>query len=131
MSEVSHEAFDCVECGRHVLRFAPAPDVKLCANCVSMPGWFEDPEVCALFDPDYARLLDQQVQARRAEVRRRVEEHLGQTVICTRCGAQLATFGERCAAALDEACPGFQAIERVRAPIVAEVYGFAPAERGR
>lgn len=36
------------------------------------------------------------------------------SVICDRCGATLETYGERCSAALDDPCPGFLAIERIR-----------------
>lgn len=40
------------------------------------------------------------------------EAVLGRSVICDRCGATLATYADRCSARLDDACPGFIAIER-------------------
>lgn len=36
---------------------------------------------------------------------------LGDSVICDRCDATLPTYADKCSAALDDACPGFQAIE--------------------
>lgn len=52
MSEACVE-FDCVECGTHVVvvgstKFA-AP--KLCAHCLFTPGWFNDPKLRRLWDP--------------------------------------------------------------------------------
>lgn len=42
-----------------------------------------------------------------------VEDTLGMDQeICTRCGATLRTYHERCPADLTERCPGFQSIER-------------------
>jgi len=43
---------------------------------------------------------------------KRVEEKLGSAIICDRCGATLDTFNEACTADLDDACPGFNAIEK-------------------
>ena len=40
-----------------------------------------------------------------------VERKLGAGAICSRCGATLASYGEKCSASLAEACPGFVAIE--------------------
>lgn len=55
----------------------------------------------------------------RARERRRnaaVDRELGDgRVICTRCGATLASFGTACTAALDDACQGYLVIEQVRA----------------
>jgi hypothetical protein len=57
-----HE-FDCLECGRHIVRFAPADAglaprfraadkaPELCAHCLFLPGWREDPRLVAIFDP--------------------------------------------------------------------------------
>jgi len=47
------EEFYCVECGRHIVRFHNSWDVKLCVECVYIPGWFQDPKLCAIFDPSY------------------------------------------------------------------------------
>jgi hypothetical protein len=40
------------------------------------------------------------------------EAVLGDAVICDRCGATMATYADDCSAPLDEACPGFLAIEQ-------------------
>lgn len=51
--------FDCVGCGRHIVSFgnltlsAAHPDT--CAACWSIPGWFNDPEVARILDPDNTR----------------------------------------------------------------------------
>lgn len=39
------------------------------------------------------------------------EAVLGEEVICRRCGATMQTYAVACAAALDDPCPGFVAIE--------------------
>jgi hypothetical protein len=43
-----------------------------------------------------------------------VRERMGAGVICTRCGATYATYGEKCSADLAERCPGFNAIDLVQ-----------------
>jgi hypothetical protein len=43
-----------------------------------------------------------------------VEQTLGETVICDRCGATLATYADTCTADLQDACPGFLRIEETR-----------------
>ncbi len=49
-------AFDCSECGRHIISICgprPALDGSdRCAACMSMPGWFLDPELRRVLDPD-------------------------------------------------------------------------------
>lgn len=41
-----------------------------------------------------------------------IERTLGMDVeICARCGATLRTYHDKCAASLDDRCPGFEAIE--------------------
>jgi ribosomal protein L40E len=52
-----------------------------------------------------------------------VARELGDKVICQRCEATIATFADKCSAALDDPCEGFLAIEAVRAPIAARAYG--------
>jgi hypothetical protein len=44
----------------------------------------------------------------------RVEAHLGDKVICQRCGATLATYADLCNVSLDTPCEGFLLIEGVR-----------------
>ena len=58
----------------------------------------------------HARRLQEQRHAR-------VEAALGDgRVICARCGATVADHSERCTASLDDACPGFVAIEEAGKP---------------
>lgn len=35
----------------------------------------------------------------------------GDRLICDRCGATVSTYGDRCSAALDVHCPGFEAYD--------------------
>lgn len=46
--------FDCVECGMHIVfiigELAPTP--RLCAECIALPGWFTDPVLRKILDPD-------------------------------------------------------------------------------
>ncbi len=52
------------------------------------------------------------------ELRERVQvlvrERLGDTLICTRCGARYATYSDKCEADLAERCPGFNVVDRVQ-----------------
>ena len=43
--------FDCCECRQHVVAIVAekAPEPPLCALCVSLPGWHEDPKLRRLF----------------------------------------------------------------------------------
>jgi hypothetical protein len=43
--------FDCCECGVHVVAVATekVPEPPLCAMCLHMPSWFEDPELRKIF----------------------------------------------------------------------------------
>ncbi len=45
--------FDCCDCGIHVVAIIPekAPEPPLCAMCLFVPGWFEDPQLVAMIDP--------------------------------------------------------------------------------
>ena len=48
------QEFDCVECGRHIIRFCGRMnEPALCAQCIFMPGWFRDARVRELFDPEH------------------------------------------------------------------------------
>lgn len=54
MSVEPEQEFDCVECGRHIIVFAsPWRDTQLCAICISTPGWFRDPRLREIIDPDH------------------------------------------------------------------------------
>lgn len=60
--------------------------------------------------PNRARELRERVWAL-------VEQRLGGgREICGRCRCTLATYADKCTAGLDERCPGFNAIEAVKAP---------------
>lgn len=53
--------------------------------------------------------LSQRLQDEEAFVRKELPEG-----ICGRCGATLDSYGSLCAAELDEACPGFNAVEAAK-----------------
>lgn len=45
--------YDCCECKIHVVLITgdKAPEPPLCATCMMIPGWHEDPELRAILDP--------------------------------------------------------------------------------
>lgn len=45
--------FDCIECGRHIIQFCGPSPMKLCAACLTIPGWYRDPRLRAVLDPDH------------------------------------------------------------------------------
>lgn len=47
--------FECCECLRHivVLSSATPPEIRLCAACSYLPGWFRVPDLRAAIDPDH------------------------------------------------------------------------------
>jgi hypothetical protein len=47
--------FDCCECGRHIVAITveKTPEPPLCAHCLHLPGWHEDPTLRAMLDPEY------------------------------------------------------------------------------
>lgn len=49
------QEFDCAECERHIIQFGGlANEFCLCATCVMLPGWFNDPELRGILEPDWA-----------------------------------------------------------------------------
>lgn len=50
-----------------------------------------------------------------------VRQRLGNRVICNRCGATYATYADKCDAALDVRCPGFNVVDRVQMDAEKEV----------
>lgn len=50
------EDFDCVECGRHIVRLHSSWPEKLCVECVHIPGWFKNPQLKAILDPTYEEI---------------------------------------------------------------------------
>lgn len=48
--------FDCCECGRHIVAIVAekVPEPPLCAECIHLPGWHEDPVLVVLIDPERA-----------------------------------------------------------------------------
>ncbi len=60
--------------------------------------------------------LSARLQAERAFV----EQTLGDSVICSRCGATLATYAY-CTAPLSDACPGFLAIEQAKTDFAVKI----------
>ena len=53
-----------------------------------------------------------------------VQQKLGESVICQRCGATLETFADACQTDLSEMCEGFQTIEAARE----EFYSINPIQ---
>jgi len=46
--------FDCRDCGRHIVSLCSPYRLDVCALCISVPGWFSDPDLARRLDPDYA-----------------------------------------------------------------------------
>lgn len=47
--------FDCQLCGRHIVMIAePTPLGDICLTCRHLPGWYLDPQLRKLIDPDGA-----------------------------------------------------------------------------
>ena len=44
----------------------------------------------------------------------RIESYLGSDVICSRCGATLSNYADKCNVSLETPCPGFLLIEGIR-----------------
>lgn len=61
------------------------------------------------------------VRELRERVHRLVQQRLGDVVICTRCGAKLSTYADKCEADLAERCPGFNVVDRVQMDAEKEV----------
>lgn len=57
----------------------------------------------------------------RERVVRLVEQRLAGVTICTRCGATIQTYADKCEADLDERCPGFNVVDRVQVDAEKEV----------
>lgn len=47
--------FDCVECGRHIISFGYDMKIDLCAACITLPGWYMNPELVKILDPENRR----------------------------------------------------------------------------
>lgn len=47
------EEFDCCECGRLIRIIPDLLTGPICAACLMMPGWFRDPEIRAVLDPEH------------------------------------------------------------------------------
>ena len=45
--------FDCCECGHHIIAIVAekAPEPPLCATCIALPYWFENPDLVKIIDP--------------------------------------------------------------------------------
>jgi hypothetical protein len=43
--------FDCCECGIHIIQMIP-DDSVLCVTCIFMPGWYRDPKLRDIMDPE-------------------------------------------------------------------------------
>lgn len=56
-------------------------------------------------------------------------ERLGESVLCKRCGATVASMPELCSAELDEACEGFVAYDEARTKALHDVGFFKQARK--
>ena len=63
-----------------------------------------------------AHCCEPQAMPDQARNLKELEQAIGDRVICSRCGATLDTYAEACTAALDERCPGLEAIECAPSP---------------
>ena len=47
--------YTCCECGRAITLITSdePPEPPLCAACLMMPGWFRDPRIREILDPDH------------------------------------------------------------------------------
>lgn len=46
--------FDCTECERRIVQLGgPINEFRLCAACLALPGWFNDPYLRRVIDPDW------------------------------------------------------------------------------
>jgi hypothetical protein len=54
MSQAGPYEYDCSECGRHIVNILGPVPFDLCATCISLPGWMDDPELVLVLDPDSA-----------------------------------------------------------------------------
>lgn len=47
--------FTCAECGRLICAIVleATPEIPLCAHCVALPGWHEDPELRRIFGVEH------------------------------------------------------------------------------
>jgi hypothetical protein len=53
MADLATE-FDCSECGRHIVVIAgEVNEARLCASCLTPPGWFREPAIRAILDPEH------------------------------------------------------------------------------
>jgi hypothetical protein len=67
------------------------------------------------------RITPNRVRELRERVQQLVRQRMPAGVICKRCGASFSSFDEKCEAALDERCPGFNAIDLVQTRAEREV----------
>lgn len=56
--------FDCGDCGRHIVfiigELAPMP--RLCAECIALPGWCNDPKLRGMLDPNLRKIVTDNVR---------------------------------------------------------------------
>ena len=50
MIDVPHRGieFVCTDCGQSICAYGYVNEFKLCAQCLFMPGWHNDPRLCAI-----------------------------------------------------------------------------------
>ncbi len=67
------------------------------------------------------RITPNRIRELRERVHALVEQRLAGRIICARCGATYATYGDKCTADLAERCPGFEAVDIVQMAAEKEV----------
>lgn len=60
------------------------------------------------------RMTPNRIRELRERVQQLVRERIGPGIICSRCHATFATYGDACTADLAERCPGFNAVDLVQ-----------------
>lgn len=62
-SDHPHE-FVCSECGQHIISYGTRSEFCLCATCIFLPGWHQDPELRAKLGPNLPPLRADEVPGR-------------------------------------------------------------------
>jgi hypothetical protein len=50
---VDEQEFICADCERRIVMFCGPEGTTHCGLCQYLPGWFNDPQLRAIFDPGY------------------------------------------------------------------------------
>ena len=47
--------FNCCECGTPIIRVVDTGEGPICATCIHLPRWFDNPVLCKTLDPTNLR----------------------------------------------------------------------------